>query len=87
MEMAMIGYALRFYMRENQKHKEYTYTVGQQVMVQQDPNRKYGQDCYSGPFEVVQVYDNGTLRLRQSSSAAGAVYQTWNIRNVYPYKA
>ena len=73
--------------RENANRRDYTYHVGDKVLVLQDLNRKYGADRYKGPFEIVQVYDNGTVRLKQSNARGGAVYQTWNIRNVVPYKA
>jgi len=74
--------------RENAKRKEYTYSVGDRVAVKQEPNRKFGSDRYKGPYEVVQVFNNGTIRLNMSNAhAGGAVYQTWNIRNVVPYKA
>ena len=34
--------------RENISRREYTYTVGQQVMVKMDPNRKHGEDFFKG---------------------------------------
>jgi len=73
--------------RENAKRVPYEYKLGDQVLVAQEPNRKFGADRYSGPHEIVQVNDNGTIRLKQTSANGGAVYQTWNIRNVVPYKA
>jgi hypothetical protein len=73
--------------RENAKRIAHTYALGDKVMVLQDPNRKYGADRYRGPMAVTRVYDNGTVRLRQRTPKGGAVFQTWNIRNVFPYKA
>jgi hypothetical protein len=73
--------------RENAKRKPYTYHVNDTVMVLQDPNRKHGDDRYKGPYTVHAVNDNGTLTLRQGTNNGGAVYQTWNIRNIHPYKA
>jgi transposase InsO family protein len=29
---------------------------------------------------------NGTVRLRQRLSGRGAIFQTWNLRNIHPYK-
>lgn len=72
--------------RENAKRKPHVYQVNDQVLVLQDPSRKYGEDRYRGPYTVTNVYDNGTVRLRQDTPAGGAVEQTWNIRNVCPYK-
>ena len=37
-------------------------------------------------MKIIQVYDNGTVRLEQSTPSGGVVYQTWNIHNVFPYK-
>lgn len=73
--------------RKNATRKEHTYSVGDKVVVEQDPSRKHGTDRYKGPYTVTQVYDNGTVRLRQRTQRGGAVFQTWNIRKVFPYKA
>ena len=73
--------------RENAKHQPYTYQVNDQVMVLQHPSRKHGEDRYRGPYTVSAVHDNGTVTLRQGTNNGGAVYQTWNIRNIFPYKA
>jgi transposase InsO family protein len=73
--------------RENATRLPHVYSVGDQVLVATDPNRKHGEDRYKGPFEVTAVNDNGTLTLRQDTPRGGAVLQTWNLRNIVPYKA
>jgi hypothetical protein len=73
--------------RENAKRKPHTYALGDQVAVLQDPNRKHGSDRYTGPYEVTHVYDNGTVQLRRMTLTGGAIFQTWNIRNMFLYKA
>ena len=73
--------------RENATRIPHTYSVGDKVVVEQDPQRKHGTDRYKGPYTVTRVYDNGTVRLRQRTQRGGAVFQTWNIRKVFPYKA
>jgi hypothetical protein len=73
--------------RENAKRIDHTYAVNDKVMVEQDPNRKHGENRYKGPYTVTNVYDNGAVRLRQRTQQGGAVFQTWNIRKVFPYKA
>ncbi len=73
--------------RENAKRINYTYQVGEKVMVKQDPNRKHGTQQYVGPYTVSTVYDNGTVRLTRSTPSGGVVTQTWNIRQIYPYRA
>ena len=71
--------------RENIKRRDYTYTVGQQVYVRLDPNRKHGEDFFKGPYTVTQVNDNGTVKLTKATTN-GAVSHTWNIRNIEPCK-
>jgi transposase InsO family protein len=70
--------------RENSKRTPHTYTVGDSVMVDQPLHRKYGTPKYKGPYTVDSVNDNGTLRLR-IPKGVGAIYETWNIRNIHPY--
>ena len=53
-------------------------------MVKLDPKRKHGSDQYKETFTVTQVYDNGTVKLSRATPEGGAVYETWNIRNVDP---
>ena len=59
----------------------HNYCVDDLVLVKQDQQRKYGSDPYLGPYEVTEVRDNGTLRIRM-----GRITDTWNIRNVHPYR-
>lgn len=56
-------------------------------MVRLDPSRKLDGARFAGPYAVHQVYDNGTVRLSRVADNGGAVYQTWNIRNVDPCMA
>jgi hypothetical protein len=72
--------------RENAKRKPHTYQVNDTVKILLDPNRKHGVDRYQGPWVVQQVNDNGTLRLKRDTANGGVVYQTWNVRNVLPYR-
>lgn len=69
--------------RENKTRLEHTYNVGDQVMVREDPHRKFGGPHKSGPYTVSQVFDNGTVQLNKATTG-GAVYSTWNIRNIIP---
>ena len=71
---------------ENATRIVHVYNVGDIVMVRQKPNRKFGEPLSKGPFTVTRVNDNGTLRLSKATPG-GAVFQTWNIRNVFPCKA
>ncbi len=71
--------------RENAKRKEYTYRVGQKVLVKNYNHRKFGDVEFIGPFTIVKVNDNGTVRLNQRLTR-GSMTQTWNIRKIKPYK-
>ena len=53
-------------------------------MIKEDSSRKHGSDHYSGPHTLTAVYDNGTVQLSKVANNGGAVYQTWNIRNIHP---
>jgi hypothetical protein len=71
--------------RENAQRTPHTYQPGQRVMISQHQNRKYGTPKYKGPYTVDSVNDNGTLRL-SVPKGNGTVYETWNIRNIHPYR-
>ena len=73
--------------KENAKRVPRVYTVGEQVLILQNPNRKHGSDRYKGPYTVTHVHDNGTVRLEQRTNNGGVLSQVWNIRNIFPYKA
>ena len=73
--------------RENAARIEHTYALGDKVMIRDPPNRKHGADYYKGPCTVTKVNDNGTLELRRDAARGGALTDTWNIRNLYPYRA
>jgi hypothetical protein len=70
--------------KENKTRREHTYSVGDRVMVKEDPNRKHGSDRWSGPYTLTQVNDNGTVKLSKVAPNGGAVIQTWNVRNIDP---
>ena len=70
---------------ENALRRDHTYQVGDYCLILDEPNRKYGDDRYKGPFQITQVNDNGSLCVRVPTRS-GAVITTWNVRNVRPYK-
>jgi hypothetical protein len=70
--------------RENAKRIPHEYDVGDRVMIKQDSNRKHGSDRYTGPFSIIQVNNNGTVKLSKVAPNGGAVIETWNIRNLDP---
>ena len=67
--------------KENAKRIPHTYCVGEKVLYRADPFSKFGGDAYEGPYEIVQVNGNGTVRMKK-----GSVTDTVNIRNIHPYR-
>ena len=60
--------------------RPYSYHVGQKVLIKAEQSAKYGSDAYLGPYAIVAVNSNGTLRIKE-----GVVTDTYNIRNAKPY--
>jgi len=60
---------------ENAKRK--AYSVGDQILIKTDPNRKYGQNAYKAPYQI-----NGTGTLRYQN---GRIQDIVNIRNATAY--
>ena len=67
--------------RENSKRKEHVYKIGDKVLLNRGTENKY-EAPYQGPFNILQVYDNGTVRLKIKS-----VEDTYNIRRLVPYNS
>ena len=59
----------------------YTYSVGEKVLLHLGDVKTKFDPQYSGPFEIVQVNNNGTVRIQN-----GPVTETVNIRIIHPYK-
>jgi len=72
--------------RENKTRRSHVYSVNDKVMILHDPQRKHGDDTYKGPFVIAKVNDNGTLQLRMETPSGNAKYETWNIRQLRPFK-
>ena len=66
---------------ENMKQKEHEYKVNDLLLIRQAQMTKYGTDQYRGPYPIVSINDNGTLRVRESS----ALVDMYNMRQVVPY--
>jgi len=72
---------------ENAKRKPHAHNVGDVVVVKAATGRKHGSNPYLDPMRIIQVNDNGTVKLVKVANNGGAVSQTWNIRNVEPRMA
>jgi hypothetical protein len=66
--------------RENQKRLPHVYSVGDKVLLHRGTEYKY-EIPYEGPYAVLAVNDNGTVRLQMK-----AVSDIVNIRRIIPYK-
>ena len=69
--------------KENAKRVPHQYQVDDKVMIRLDPKRKHGSAKYDGPHTLTAINNNGTVTLRKDANG-GAVYETWNIRNLEP---
>ena len=67
--------------RENKNRKDHTYQVGDKVLLKNEWKTKFNQDAYKGPYMITAVRNNGTVRARK-----GRVTDTYNLRNIIPYK-
>ena len=65
--------------RENAKRQQHVYRVGDKVLLNRGTENKY-ESPYLGPLNIIQVNDNGTVRLK-----VNAVEDTYNIRRIIPY--
>ena len=66
--------------RENSKRIPHQYKIGDEVLIKQDQNSKFGSDPYKGPFFITEVRNNGTVRIREGISE-----DTYNVRMITPY--
>jgi hypothetical protein len=64
---------------ENSKRQQHVYHVGNKVQLNRGTENKY-ESLYIGPWDIIQVNDNGTVRLK-----VNAVEDTYNIRSIIPY--
>ena len=70
---------------KNRIIKIYDYQIGQKVLVKTEQSRKYGVNPYKGPYEIVDINNNGSVHLK-ALLGRGAVHQTYNLRNLFPYQ-
>ena len=65
--------------RENARRVKHVYSVGDQVLLKRGTENKY-EAPYKGPYEVIRVLENGTVRL-----TVNAVTDTYNVRRLMQY--
>ena len=67
-------------MRENRKYIPHEYKLGDMILVSRNKKSKHGDKEKNGPFPIVQVNNNGTLRYDK-----GKYSDIINIRQCEPY--
>ena len=67
--------------KENRKRISHVYKTGDKVLLHKPGILHKMSTPYSGPYEVQQVFPNGTM-----SIINGAVVQRVNIRRIVPYR-
>jgi hypothetical protein len=65
--------------QENAKRTPHNYRIGDQVLLKEGTENKY-ESPYSGPHKILQVCDNGTVRLKVKG-----VTDSYNIRRLAPF--
>ena len=67
---------------ENKKRVEHDYKIHDSVLVRNEQSTKFGQDAYNGPWTILEVRNNGTVKIQK-----GSITDIYNIRNITPYKS
>ena len=68
-------------MRENKSRIPHEYKVGDLILISRNKKSKHGEREKSGPYPIVQVNDNGTVRYDK-----GTYSDIINIRQCEPYQ-
>ena len=68
--------------RENKNRVNCHCQVGDKVLINRDVIQRKLLPKRDGPYEVVRIYDNGTIKLRK-----GIFVQRVNVRRLVPYKS
>jgi hypothetical protein len=69
--------------RENKKRVPHDYVVGQKAMIIKATDGSHlskTEDPHEGPYEITQVFTNGTVRLQR-----GSINERLNVRRLTPY--
>ena len=66
--------------RENAKRQSHMYEKGDKVLLTTPGINPKMEDPRTGPYEVIEVYNNGTVTIKD-----GPVRQRVNIRRIMPY--
>ncbi len=67
-------------MRKNALRRDHIYVVGAQVLICKDGILRKSESHYTGPYTIMQVCKNGTIRVQCRS-----ISERFIIRRVTPY--
>ena len=67
-------------LRENSKRVDYDWAVGDKCLIIQDETQQKASDINLGPWVVISVHTNGTVRIQRDT-----VNERLNIRRLRPY--
>jgi hypothetical protein len=66
--------------RENQGRVQHDYAIGDKVLIHQQGVARKLNSPTEGPYEILQVFTNGTVLIQQ-----GAIHEHMNIQCLTPY--
>ena len=66
--------------KENKTCFNYDYAIGDKVSISYDGIRQKLTPCREGPFEIIQVFTNGMVKIQ-----CGPLYEIINIQQLTPY--
>ena len=67
---------------ENKNRLEHDYVITDKVIIQRDAHFRNLEGPFLGPYEIVQIYINGTVRIQR-----GATFECISIQRLSPYIA
>ena len=66
--------------RENKRRLPHDYVIGEKVLIIKDGILRKTETKYEGPYTIIQVHCNGTVRIQR-----GSIAERINIRRLTPY--
>ena len=65
---------------ENKKCVYFEYAIGNKILIAKDGVLHKAESNYEGPYEIIQVYTNGTVRIKRNKMT-----KILNIRRIITY--
>ena len=61
--------------RENKKCVDFDYAIGNKIMIAKDGVQCKAESKYEGPYEIIQVYSNGTVRIQWNKMTENSILE------------